>query len=391
MGQGGCATMTLPTELGSRGAKPLPDAVAPCGSEVTWKEDWASTRQHFVDWWHHEGLVVGQWGRVKRGTPREPVEDVGSSPSVEFYHTHPEFRAKSNHHGLAWSDYPLDTLPVPDTMIGPGSLALLLGSEPGFSNETVWYKPCMDPNDPESYPPLRFDPTNIWQRMHEETLAACMALGRGKYLVGCPDLIENIDILAALRDPQLLLFDLIERPEWVERKMWEINEVWFRSYERLYEIIRLPDGSSCFEAFRLWGPGKVAKVQCDASAMFSPEMFARFVVPALSAQCEWLDCSMFHLDGHQCIQHLDLLLGIEALDAIEWTPDPQVPPGGDAHWYPMYRRILEAGKSVQAIGIRPAEVEPLLDAVGPKGMYLMVDAWEPEDVAAVEEAIDKFR
>jgi hypothetical protein len=249
----------------------------------------------------------------------------------------------------------------------------------------------MDPANPESYPPLRFDAGNKWQRIHEQTLAACARLGRGKYLVGCPDLIENIDILAALLDPQLLLYDLIERPEWLERKVWEINEVFFKSYQRLYDIIKLPDGSSCFDAFRLWGPGKVAKVQCDASAMFSTDMFARFVAPALTAQCKWLDHSMFHLDGHQCIQHLDILLGIEPLDAIEWTPDPQVPTGGSPEWYPMYRRILEAGKSVQAIGIRPEEVEPLLDAVGPKGMYLMVNAWEPGEIDAVEKIAEKFR
>jgi hypothetical protein len=38
------------------------------------------------------------------------------------------------------------------------------------------------------------------------------------------------------------------------------------------EIIKLEDGSSfCLEAFRLWGPGKTAKVQCDMSAMFSAD------------------------------------------------------------------------------------------------------------------------
>ena len=196
-------------------------------------------------------------------------------------------------------------------------------------------------------------------------------MAQGKYVVGCPDLVENVDIVAALRDPQLLLMDMVERPDWVIEKVRETNQVFFEVYDRIYDIIKLDDGSSVFGAFRLWGPGKVAKVQCDTSAMFSPAMFAKFVVPALAEQCEWLDHAMYHLDGHQCIKHLDLLLGIDALDAIEWTPDPQVPTGGDPAWYPMYRKILEAGKSVQAIGVKPEEVEPLLDAVGGKGMYIM--------------------
>jgi hypothetical protein len=285
----------------------------------------------------------------------------------------------------------LDTLPLPDVNVGPGSLALLLGSEPGFSRETVWFEPCIDPVDPESHPPLRLDSANRWLGLHVDTLRECVELGRGKYLVGCPDLIENIDILAAMREPQCLLFDLVERPAWVEEKVREINEAFFEAYQRIYDVIRLPDGSSAFDAFRLWAPGKVAKVQCDASAMFSPEMFAQFVLPALTQQCEWLDFSMFHLDGHQCIQHLDLLLGIEALDAIEWTPDPQVPGGGSPEWYPMYRRILQAGKSVQAIDIKADEVEPLLDAVGPQGMYILTEPLSPPEVDRISEVASRYR
>ena len=70
--------------------------------------------------------------------------------------------------------------------------------------------------------------------------------------------------------------------------------------------------SSTFGAFGIWAPGKTAKLQCDASAMFSPDMFQRFVVPSLTEQCEWLDYSMYHLDGSQAMCHLDALLGIDA-------------------------------------------------------------------------------
>jgi len=69
-------------------------------------------------------------------------------------------------------------------------------------------------------------------------------------------------------------------------------------------------------------------------------MFEQFVMPALTEQCDWLDYSMFHLDGHQCIPHLDLILSIDSLNAVEWTPDPQVPGGGNPRWFDMYRKIL---------------------------------------------------
>jgi hypothetical protein len=132
-------------------------------------------------------------------------------------------------------------------------------------------------------------------------------------------------------------------------------------------------------------------VQCDAAAMISPAMFQRFVVPALSEQCEWLDYSLFHLDGEHCIRHLEALLSIDALDGIEWTPNPKVPSGGSPAWYGMYRQILDAGKSVQAVGVKPEEVLPLLDAVGGKGMYIMTTFESEAQAEEMAKNVEPYR
>jgi hypothetical protein len=124
----------------------------------------------------------------------------------------------------------------------------------------------------------------------------------------------------------------------------------------------------------------VAKVQCDFSCMIGPEMFKEFVVPPLAEQCARLDYSMYHLDGTQAVHHLDALLAIDSLDAIEWTPQAGLPGGGDPQWYDIYRRIKAAGKSVQALGVGLNEIEPLIDAVGPEGLYIM--CWHDKEAEA---------
>jgi hypothetical protein len=91
------------------------------------------------------------------------------------------------------------------------------------------------------------------------------------------------------------------------------------------------------------------------------------------------------------MHHLDSLLEIEELDAIEWTPQAGIPGGGDPRWYDLYRRILAAGKGVQAVGVAPAEVIPLLDAVGPAGMYLMVSAGSETAARKLEEQVEGYR
>jgi len=336
-----------------------------------WKTNWDLTTRRFIKWWNREGLVLGAWSAVDTGRAQHEHFPAPPGPAtLERRYCDPVFRAAENHYRLSRSIFPLDELPLACTDLGPGSLALFLGSEPEFDEQTVWYHTALA-DDSDLSRPLRFDPSNRWWRVSEAIVRQCAAAARGKYIVGFPDLIENMDILASLRGAETLCMDLIERPEWIEQKLQEINQAWFEAYTRIYDIIKLDDGSSAYGPFAVWGPGKVAKVQCDCSAMFSPDMFASMVVPALSAQCEWLDHSLYHLDGTQAIGHLDALLGIDALDAIEWTPQAGLEPGGHPRWYELYRRILRGGKSVQVMGVQPCEIRPLLDAIGNQGVYII--------------------
>jgi hypothetical protein len=125
--------------------------------------------------------------------------------------------------------------------------------------------------------------------------------------------------------------------------------------------------------------------------MFSPAMFKQFVLPALTEQCERLDYSLYHLDGTQCICNLDILLEIDALDAIEWTPQAGIEGGGDPRWYDMYKKILAAGKSVQIIGIDVNNVEQVLDAVGNEGVYLALQMADEREAGIMKRKIEAYR
>jgi hypothetical protein len=357
-----------------------------------WKSNWEQTQQRFNKWWNREGMMIGMWGapQVDRAVHEGVAAPVAPATNDERYCS-VAFRAAANHHRLSRSVFPLEVLPTADIDLGPGSLALFCGSTPGFAEDTVWFHPCIANNpEPEKLPPLRFDETNQWWRLTEDLARSCARLAGGNYMVGCPDLVENMDTLASLRGTENLMMDMLLRPEWLERKIAEINEVWFEAYGRIHEIIKLEDGSSAFGAFYIWGPGKVAKVQCDTSAMFSPDMYRRFVVPALTAQCRWLDHSLYHLDGTQAMRHLDAILEIEALDAVEWTPQAGIETGGHPRWHDLYRRILSAGKSVQVVNVEPDQVLPLLDAIGRKGVYLLIQFKDEADADRVAEMVGDY-
>ena len=358
---------------------------------MKYKPDYKQAMANLERWWNRKGLAACiSAGRVqpveKLHKPAEPASDFDA-------YAEPVGRIERMTYNLSHL-YPAgDRLPILDIMIGPGSLSTFLGAQPHFSRETVWYDTCIA--NPDTCGPILFDRTNKWFQIHLELAKEGVEQNRGRYIVGMPDLIENLDTLASLRGTQELLMDLIERPAWVHKSLAQINDAFFASFDLLYDVIKF-EGGNAWGAFDIWGPGKTAKVQCDFSCMISPSMFDEFVLPSLRAQCDWLDYSMYHLDGEDAMQHLDSLLAIESLDAIEWTPVGAcgvagLEPGGSPKWYDLYRRIKRAGKSVQAIGIKAAEVAPLLDAVGPEAMMLLVWAKDMAEADEIAKTIDRYR
>ncbi len=63
---------------------------------------------------------------------------------------------------------------------------------------------------------------------------------------------------------------------------------------------------------------------------------------------------------------------------------PASPSGGNPAWYGLYRKIIEHGKSVQAVGVRPEEIVPLLDTSAQPGLYLFVEVPTQADWETVQ-------
>lgn len=335
-----------------------------------WKTDWTEAQAKWLSWWQHKGLALHI--TAPKDQPWEKIDPPPRATSLEERWLDPRHRVQSALAQMSKTFFGGAAFPLLATDIGPGSLGLFLDGIGRVGETTVWYEPSIP--DPDQCSPLRFDTGNLWWKRHLAIIEEAVRVSAGRYLVGCPDLIENIDTLAQLRGSEALLIDLIERPEWVKEKLAEINQAFFQAFDAIHGVIADCNSHNAFGAFSIWGPGKTAKVQCDFSCMISAEMFREFVVPPLAEQCKWLDYSIYHLDGTQALHHIPALCEIADLDAIEWTPQSGLPGGGDPRWYDVYRQIKRGGKSVQAIWVEYDEVLPMIDAVGPEGMLIQTTA-----------------
>ena len=85
---------------------------------------------------------------------------------------------------------------------------------------------------------------------------------------------------------------------------------------------------------------------------------------------ELLDRSIFHLDGTRPLRHLDPVLALPGLTAVQWVFGDGFGPA--SRWIDVYRQILAAGKSIQVLAEDMADAMAVVREVGVRGVWLSV-------------------
>ena len=331
-----------------------------------YKLNWEETKEKFTNYWQHKNTgrplmcVIARRPEVEQFSDGTPVEGgyldqicQGKYYNMpkELYWKDMEDKYQNAERIVARYRYFCDThaflgesYPNLNIDFGPGSTAAYLGSDIGFKEDTVWFKKCLDGWD--GVPKLTFDPENKWFKKHLQLAKDCRALAKDDFYVDMPDLMENIDVLASLRGAQDTLFDLLDEPEKVGQRIQEVTDVYYDYYDRFYDVIKDKDGGNAYTVFQIWGPGRTVKLQCDFSAMMAPEDFRKYIQPSLRTQSENVDHVLYHLDGPAAIKHMDALMEIEGIDALQWTSGDAGPDGTLPDWDVIYDKAIAAGKSI---------------------------------------------
>ncbi|MCI6004135.1 MAG: cobalamin-dependent protein [Blautia sp.] len=336
------------------------------GPDEGYKTDWEGTKEKFRNYWDHKNTgrplmcVIARRPEVEKLSDGTPVEGgyLDQICQGKYYSLPEELKWKDMEDKyqnaeriVARYRYFCEThaflgesFPNLNIDFGPGSLASYLGSEIGFKEDTVWFNKCLDSWD--GVPKLTFDPDNKWFKKHIQLAKDCRDLAGDDFYVDMPDLMENIDVLASLRGAQDTLFDLLDEPDKVGERIREVTDIYYEYYDCFYEIIKDEEGGNAYTVFQIWGPGKTVKLQCDFSAMMSPEDFRKYIQPSLRTQSEKADHVLYHLDGPAAIKHMDALMEIDGIDALQWTSGDAGPDGTLPDWDVIYDKAIAAGKSI---------------------------------------------
>jgi 5-methyltetrahydrofolate--homocysteine methyltransferase len=336
--------------------------------------DWERVTRDWSAWWEGElerPLVV-MHGYEAAPEPLPPIHFIGANYPAEM--TAEEIVDRIHPH-LTCMRYFGDAFPRWLPYFGPGILAGFLGSEVNPTDSTVWFSPSLEVDLSDIR--VAYDPENVWWRRVRDLSVAAVRRWGNDMVIGHTDLGGNLDVLASLRTTERLLTDLHDAPEEVDRLVGEITTAWLRYYDETYDIVR-ETGRGTNPWAPILSPRRCYMLQCDFSAMISPAMFERFVMPDLDACCRALDHGFYHLDGSGQIRHLDLLLSLERLRGIQWIPGDGAPP--PHKWLPLLKRIRDGGKLCQLF-VSPHGAMEIVRELGGRGFIFEVFGFFNEETA----------
>jgi len=264
------------------------------------------------------------------------------------------------------TEYLGDALPHVMPNLGPEVFSAFFGTELEYGPATSWSIANLE--DWAHADKLQFDRANAYWRQINAMTDIFLEIGRGYFYTGITDLHPGGDAIAAFRDPLNLNIDMIENVEPVKALLERVTDVFVEVYNSFADKLQ-----AAGQPISTWA-GIVSRQRWyvpsnDFSCMISKAMFDDIFLAGIRRECQSLEASIYHLDGPQALQHLDSLLEIPELNAIQWVYGAGN--GRASDWLHVYRKCQAAGKAIQ-LGIDISELETIIAELSPKGVWLSI-------------------
>jgi hypothetical protein len=370
-----------------------------------YKEDWEQAKKRMQAFWNHEIIdrcCVGvhaprktsklppfpeqQWGPWTGGLEEFDDDD---HTSIKRWWVDPE---QNYNRMITWFENTyFGGEAIPCTYVNWGAMAMagFYGSNVVFGKSSVWYPKVIENWETWKW---EFDPdtSEHWleiQAIVDYLLDHC----NGRYFIGTPELGNGADLLSLLRGMDSLALDLLDHPDEVKKGVDALSDTWVDLMEQVHlQTYEANNNGGVLAWMGLWAPGRIDQIACDFSTVISPAMFEEFFVPEIEKMGNWSEYGTYHLDGPDSMKRThDILLKIDQINTIQFTPGAADPPTYSPQYIPRYRKTLESGKNLYLL-VKPHEIEPILAELPPEGLYLRTDVATEEEANDLLKKVEKW-
>ncbi|MGI5958832.1 MAG: hypothetical protein ACOX60_05400 [Massiliimalia sp.] len=270
--------------------------------------------------------------------------------------------------------------------LGPDVFAGLYGTQIEFGETTSWAEPHLTDEDVEKFEGFSLKPDSEYYKKLIEMTEALVEDGKDQYLVGITDIHPGADGLVSMRGPQELCFDTFDHPEFLQKGTMSLLDGFKTVYDQLYQMTtKYQKGTSNWMG--IWHPERWYVTSCDFCCMVSEDMFEDLIVKELEQEVDFLDASIYHLDGPGALKHLDRLLQIKKLKGIQWVYGAGQPSA--SHWLEVLHKIHNAGKLIQ-VNVEPQELKFMLENFPCEGVMYNVFSDNEDEARQLTEMVERF-
>ena len=347
-----------------------------------YKPDYDATKRRMDAFWEREIIdrPIVQFSLSKPPEECVPVPvSHHATPAERWLDT--EFLVETTLADMANREFLGDTLPMVMPNLGPEIFSSFYGCPIHFSDVgTSWSDPIL--HDWADADKLQLDWNHPYLHKLVEMTDALIEAGKDTFITGMTDWHPGGDAIAAFRDPQNLALDMVTHRDEVVALLKRLEADYFRVYDLFYHQLKAV-GLPTTTWINLLADGRYYVPSNDFSCMISPAMFQEVFLPGIANECRFYEHSIYHLDGPGALRHLDALLSIPELDAIQWVFGAGNE--GFHRWVAVYQHIQAAHKGVEVI-CDYAEIPAVIETLDPHGLFLRVD-----DVPSREAGLDLIK
>lgn len=299
------------------------------------------------------------------------------------YATHKErwldidYRVEQIIYELENTEHLYDALPIAFPNLGPEIFSAWCGCGYEYGETTTWTTACVHDIETDTAK-ARLDMNHPLFQLLVRFTQKLIDESQGRYIVALTDFHPGGDHLAALRDPMNLNIDMLENPEWVDAMLSQSMPEYYAAYGVFYNMIHsagMPTTS--------WLPvvhdGTFYIPSNDFSCMISKQMYDEHFLPGIQQECRFYDRSCYHLDGPDALRHLDSLLEIPELDAVQWVFGAGNE--GFARWRDVYQKIQRAKKGIWMM-CDVSDLDDIFASLRPEGIFFEWITGVPDREAA---------
>ncbi|NQU24153.1 MAG: hypothetical protein HQ567_22955 [Candidatus Nealsonbacteria bacterium] len=226
----------------------------------------------------------------------------------------------------------------------------------------------------------RLDHRNPWFEKCMEFVAALIDRAEGRYPISHGAELGPTDLHAILRGHNESIFDLMDEPEKSAQLLMHLGRVFAEFFQETWKRLPLYHGGYFDAQYQLWAPGPIIRMQEDATAVFSPELYRELVQPVDRMIAGQFACNFIHLHSTS-MGLLDAFLDIDELRCFEINIEPfNIPVQG---MIPYFQMVQDANRPLLIRGsLTEEEARLVIDSLDPRGLYLhiMLQSQEQVDV-----------